>query len=147
MIKGFKDFIMRGNVIDLAVAVVIGAAFNTVVERVVSSLFDPLIGVVFNADSRDTALMIPLPGDAHLAIGAVIGAVLNFVIVAAVVYLVFVLPMNKFKKSEEPVEEAPTEQELLSDIRDLLRAQVAASEKPAGGTAQTSGAAHGAHGK
>ena len=145
MLKGFKDFIMRGNVIDLAVAVVIGAAFNTVVERVVSSLFDPLIGVVFKADSLDSALMVPLPGGAHLAIGAVIGAALNFLIVAAVVYFVFVMPMNKFKKKEELVDEAPTEQELLSDIRDLLRAQVAASETPASSSGETPGAAHGAH--
>ena len=131
MLKGFRDFIMRGNVIDLAVAVVIGAAFNTVVERVVSSLFEPLIGVIFQADSLDTALMVPLPGGGHLAIGAVIGALINFVIVAAVVYFVFVMPMNKFKKKEDAADATPTEQELLSDIRDLLRVQVTASEQAA----------------
>lgn len=127
MLNGFKDFIMRGNVIDLAVAVVIGAAFNTVVEKVVASLFDPLIGVIFNAESLDSALMLPLPGGGSLAFGVVIGAVINFVIVAAVVYFVFVLPMNKMKKSTEEEEAAPSEQDLLAEIRDLLRVQVTAS--------------------
>src|SRR5699024_1682474 len=69
MLKGFKDFIMRGNVIDLAVAVVIGAAFNTVVERVVESLVNPIIGVVFQADSLDNALLIPI-GNGEIALGS-----------------------------------------------------------------------------
>lgn len=123
MFKGFREFILRGNVIDLAVAVVIGAAFNAVVERIVSSLFEPLIGMVFNADSLDTALLVPLPGGGALAIGAVIGAAINFLIVAAVVYFVFVLPMNKLKK---PIVDEPTgqtQEELLAEIRDLLKAQ------------------------
>lgn len=129
MFKGFKEFLLRGNVVDLAVAVVIGAAFNTIVERVVSSLFNPIIGMFFNADSLDGAMLIALPGGGALALGAVLGAVINFLIIAAVVYFVFVMPMNKLrertKKTEEP--EAPageTEQELLVEIRDLLRAQV-----------------------
>lgn len=124
MFKGFKEFIMRGNVIDLAVAVVIGAAFNTVVERVVGSLINPIIGVVFKADSLDTALMVPI-GDSFIAFGAVIGAIINFLIVAAVVYFIFVLPMNKARsmRPAEEVEAAPTQEELLTEIRDLLRAQ------------------------
>ncbi|MGJ0203086.1 large conductance mechanosensitive channel protein MscL [Leucobacter sp. gxy201] len=136
MLKGFKEFLLRGNVVDLAVAVVIGAAFNTVVEKVVDSLINPIIGMVFKADSLDGALMIALPGGGSLALGAVIGAVLNFVIIAAVVYFVFVVPMNKMRRpepeSDEP--EVPTEQELLSDIRDLLRAQAEATgQAPATG--------------
>lgn len=124
MFKGFKEFIMRGNVIDLAVAVVIGAAFNTVVERVVESLINPIIGLVFQADSLDTALMIPVGND-HIALGAVIGALINFIIVAAVVYFVFVLPMNKAREHRGPqeIEEAPTQEDLLTEIRDLLREQ------------------------
>ncbi|GAB2554812.1 large conductance mechanosensitive channel protein MscL [Leucobacter ruminantium] len=123
MFKGFKEFLLRGNVVDLAVAVVIGAAFNSVVERVVDSLINPIIGMVFKADSLDGALKFALPGGGAIALGAVIGAIINFVIVAAVVYFVFVLPMNKLRRpvpEEEPV--APTEQELLTEIRDLLRA-------------------------
>ena len=122
MFNGFKEFLMRGNVIDLAVAVVIGAAFNTVIDLVVDSLITPIIGMVFQADSLDTALMVGLPGGGTIAIGAVIGALLNFVIIAAVVYFVFVLPMNKLKRAPEAVEN-PTSEELLTEIRDLLRAQ------------------------
>lgn len=128
MFKGFKEFLLRGNVIDLAVAVVIGAAFNTVVERVVDSLINPVIGVVFKADSLDTAMQVALPGGGTIAFGALLGALINFVIVAAVVYFVFVVPMNKWRKPE-PEEEPETsaEAELLSEIRDLLRAEAAAS--------------------
>lgn len=126
MFKGFKDFIMRGNVIELAVAVVIGAAFNTVVERVVESLINPIIGVVFQADSLDNALLIPI-GNGEIALGSVIGAIINFIIVAAVVYFVFVLPMNKAKERAalrgEPEEVPPSQEELLAEIRDLLKAQ------------------------
>lgn len=126
MLKGFKDFIMRGNVIDLAVAVVIGAAFNTVVERVVESLINPIIGVVFQADSLDNALLIPI-GNGEIALGSVIGAVINFLIVAAVVYFVFVMPMNKAKERAalrgEPEEVPPSQEELLAEIRDLLKSQ------------------------
>lgn len=126
MLKGFKDFIMRGNVIELAVAVVIGAAFNTVVERVVESLINPIIGVVFQADSLDNALLIPI-GNGEIALGSVIGAVINFLIVAAVVYFVFVMPMNKAKERAalrgEPEEVPPSQEELLAEIRDLLKSQ------------------------
>lgn len=131
MFKGFKEFLLRGNVVDLAVAVVIGAAFNAVVQKVVDSLINPIIGMVFKADSLDGALVVGLPGGGSIAFGALIGAILNFLIVAAVVYFVFVLPMNKLrdatKKSEDADEvAAETEQELLVEIRDLLRAQAAA---------------------
>lgn len=125
MFKGFKEFLLRGNVIDLAVAVVIGAAFNAVVEKVVATLINPLIGLAFKADSLDDALKVGLPNGDTLAIGALIGAIINFLIVAAVVYFVFVLPMNELRKrtakEEDPTE--ATEQELLSEIRDLLKAQ------------------------
>lgn len=129
MFNGFKEFLMRGNVIDLAVAVVIGAAFNTVVDKVVGSLINPLISMVFKADSLDTALMVDLPGGSALAFGAIIGAILNFLIVAAVVYFVFVMPMNtlreKTAKTQEEEVAAATEAELLTEIRDLLRSQQA----------------------
>ncbi|MFC4223006.1 large conductance mechanosensitive channel protein MscL [Lysinibacter cavernae] len=135
MFKGFKEFLMRGNVIDLAVAVVIGAAFNTVVQKVVDSLFTPLIGAIFKADSLDTALVVGLPGGGALSFGAVIGAALNFVIIAAVVYFVFVLPMNTLrersaKKGEPEATLAETEQELLVEIRDLLKAQAQSGGAP-----------------
>ncbi len=131
MLKGFRDFIMRGNVVDLAVAVVIGAAFGAVVTALVNSLINPLIGAIFNADALSTALIVTLPGGSQLAFGAVIAAIINFVLIALVVYLAFVLPMNKFREHQEAKraagateEEAPpTETDLLVEIRDLLKAQ------------------------
>lgn len=136
MIKGFKEFILRGNVIDLAVAVVIGAAFTAIVNVIVSALVNPLISLFFAADSLDGALQWTVPtlggGEATFSFGAIIGAVINFLAVAAVVYFVFIVPMNRAKDAsakkagiETAEEEAPlpTEAELLIQIRDLLEKQ------------------------
>ena len=134
MIKGFKDFILRGNVIDLAVAVVIGAAFTLIVNSLVSGLINPLIALIFQADSLDQVgfTITGLFGnEVFFALGAIIGAVINFLAVAVVVYFVFVFPMNKAKEraaakagiAEEEASNLPTEQELLLQIRDLLATQ------------------------
>ncbi|WP_336662921.1 large conductance mechanosensitive channel protein MscL [Leucobacter sp. USHLN154] len=133
MLSGFKAFILRGNVIELAVAVVIGAAFNTVVQRVVDSLINPIIGQAFDADSLDGALIVGLPRGGEIAFGAVIGAIINFVIVAAVVYFVFVLPMNKLRPKVAEAPTGPSDVDLLGEIRDLLKAQ--ATQEP--GSSQT----------
>ncbi len=141
MIKGFKEFILRGNVIDLAVAVVIGAAFTAVVNSIVENVFNPLIGALFRAESLNDALdvVIPLPaGEAVIKFGAVLAALLTFLIVAAVVYFVFVLPINALKdhaearrKAGQPDPDEPeTELTLLTEIRDLL----AADRSPGSGT-------------
>ena len=137
MIKGFKEFILRGNVIDLAVAVVIGAAFTTIVNAIVNGLINPLIALVFNASSLDSVgwTITNLTGDeVFFGFGMIIGAIINFLAVAVVVYFVFVYPMNRIKEraaakagvtpaDEEP--KLPTEQELLVQIRDLLEKQKA----------------------
>lgn len=135
MFKGFKEFILRGNVMDLAVAVVIGAAFSAIVTALVNAVFNPLLGALFNAESLAKALPLTIPttsgGEATLYFGAVIGAVIQFLLVAAVVYFVLVVPMNKLKeaafakkKSGDVDEKAtPTELEMLTDIRDLLARQ------------------------
>jgi large conductance mechanosensitive channel len=129
VLKGFKDFIMRGNVIDLAVAVVVGAAFTAVVNAIVENVFNPLIGALFSADDLKNAIDIPIgSGDAEIKLGAVLGAIITFLIVAAVVYFVFVLPINTMKKHAEAKrkagiveDEAPvTEIDVLTEIRDLL---------------------------
>ena len=134
MLKGFKEFILRGNVIDLAVAVVIGAAFTAVVNSIVENIFNPLIGALFNASSLDEAFVVSLPtvdgATAEVRFGAVLGAIITFLIVAAVVYFVFVMPMNVLKEHAEarrkagaPKPEDPeTELTLLTEIRDLLAA-------------------------
>jgi large conductance mechanosensitive channel len=129
MFNGFREFLLRGNVIDLAVAVVIGAAFNSVIQKVVDGLVNPIVGMFFKADSLDGAMVVGLPGGGAIAFGAVLGAVLNFVIIAAVVYFVFVLPMNRLRRPAADEPAAVTEQELLTEIRDLLRAQSASSDQ------------------
>lgn len=102
MLKGFKEFILRGNVIDLAVAVVIGAAFTGIVNAIVGKVLNPVIGALFNAKSLETALPVFIPttsgGSATLYFGAVIAAVIQFVLVAVVVYFALVLPINYLKK-------------------------------------------------
>lgn len=129
VIKGFKEFILRGNVIDLAVAVVIGAAFTAIVNVLVEQLINPLLGLLFKADSLNNALVLTI-GEAKFGFGAILAAVINFLAVAAIVYFVFVFPMNTFKeraaaKKGTPAEEpaAATETELLAEIRDLLAKQ------------------------
>ncbi len=131
MIKGFKEFILRGNVIDLAVAVVIGAAFTVIVNAIVAGLINPLIALIFQADSLDSVVwtVTGLTGnEVVFAFGAILGAIINFLAVAVVVYFVFVVPMNRAKEraaaragiAEEEASSLPNEQELLIQIRDLL---------------------------
>lgn len=135
MLKGFKEFILRGNVIDLAVAVVIGAAFTAIVNSLVMGIFNPALGALFKAESLNKALIVEIPtttggAPAQLMFGAALAAVIQFVLVAAVVYFALVLPINHLKrvaflrqkKEEEatPVDVPPTETELLIEIRDLL---------------------------
>lgn len=134
MIRGFREFITRGNVIDLAVAVVIGAAFTAIINSIVAGVINPLIALIFQADSLDT-LGPTVPGltgnDVFFPLGTIIGAVINFLAVAVIVYFVFVYPMNRFKEraaseagvAEEEASDLPTEQELLIQIRDLLAGQ------------------------
>lgn len=133
--KGFRDFIVRGNVIDLAVAVVIGAAFTAIVNAIVNSVINPAIGALFDAESLNEALPVVIPttsgGEATLYFGAIIGAAINFLIVAAVVYFVLVLPVTKMrerqaaKKGIVEEEAGPTDVQLLAEIRDLLAQQQA----------------------
>jgi len=143
VLKGFKEFILRGNVIDLAVAVVIGAAFTAIVTGLVQGIFNPVIALLFNADSLNAAgiTLREASGDQEaivLAWGTVIAAIIQFLLVAIVVYFALVMPMNYVKKmqearlkdkepaSDEPA--APTDLELLAEIRDLLKAQQAAKD-------------------
>jgi large conductance mechanosensitive channel len=136
MLKGFREFILRGNVIDLAVAVVIGAAFTGVVNSIVNGIFNPLIGAIFKADSLSKVAVIQV-GKSQILLGSVLGAIIQFLIVAVVVYFVFVYPINLAKQHAQKRRdtgavdaEAPvTELDLLTEIRDLL----AKEQVPAGG--------------
>lgn len=128
--KGFKEFIMRGNVIELAVAVIIGAAFTAIVNALVEGIFNPIIAAIFNADEISAAVW--QIGPVSLGIGAVVGAIINFLLIALVVYFVIIVPINKLneaayvrkhghKPSEEDAEVSETD--LLVEIRDLLAAR------------------------
>lgn len=126
MVKGFKDFLMRGNVVDLAVAVVIGTAFAGVVNAFADDFIGGLIGAL--GGTPDFGDAGPEVNGSTIVIGSTITASINFVIVAAAVYFFVVLPVNKLmerrRRGEEPEVEAPSEDVLLlQEIRDLLAAR------------------------
>ena len=128
MFKGFKEFIMRGNVVDLAVAVVIGAAFGKIVNALVDGLINPLVAAVFGKTDISKVWSFEI-NNATFSIGLILDAALNFLFVAAAVYFLIVMPLNKLaerrKRGQEPEPETTpltTDQELLAEIRDLLRA-------------------------
>ncbi|MGW7682018.1 large conductance mechanosensitive channel protein MscL [Kribbella sp. NPDC054772] len=127
MLKGFKEFIMRGNVVDLAVAVVIGAAFGKIVTALVEGLINPLVAAIFGKADISKVWSFEING-AKFSIGLILDAALNFLFVAAAVYFFIVMPLNKLaerrKRGQEPEPETTpltTDQELLAEIRDLLR--------------------------
>ncbi|MGY1771755.1 large conductance mechanosensitive channel protein MscL [Blastococcus sp. SYSU D00813] len=124
MLKGFKDFLLRGNVVDLAVAVVIGAAFTAVVTAFSDSFLTPLIAVFGGGGELGGTFTVR---GQVFDYGAFISQVITFVITAAVVYFLVVLPLKKIierrRQGEEAGPVAPTQVELLVEIRDLLRAQ------------------------
>jgi len=127
MLKGFKEFIMRGNVIDLAVAVVIGAAFTGIVNAIVNNLINPLIAAIFGKPDISNVWHFTVNG-ADFFIGKILQATLNFLFIAAAVYFIFVYPINKLAerraRGREPEpEELTTDQQLLTEIRDSLRAR------------------------
>lgn len=120
MLKEFKDFINRGNVVDLAVAVIIGAAFGAIVKSIVDDLLMPLIGIIIGGvDFKSLALTV---GSATLTYGNLIQAIINFLAIAFVLFLI-VRQINKTKKPAAPAAPAgpTTEEKLLTEIRDLLK--------------------------
>jgi large conductance mechanosensitive channel len=128
VLKGFKDFILRGNVVDLAVAVVVGAAFTTIVTSFTKGIIEPLINAVTPPASPGFGiLLVEGKENTYIDLAGVITAIVNFLIVAAVVYFVIVLPLNSLKARRKRGEEAgpaePTDVELLVQIRDLLAAE------------------------
>lgn len=141
MLKGFKEFILRGNVVDLAIAVVVGTAFTAVVSTFVSSIVKPLVSSAGGANSNGLGVSLRhTAGVAHgsaadalgkstfIDVSAIINAIIVFLITAAVVYFLLVLPMNKLaerrRRGREPEPEKKAEDVLLlEEIRDLLRAQ------------------------
>jgi large conductance mechanosensitive channel len=122
MLKEFRDFINRGNVIDLAVAFIIGGAFTAIVTSLVNDIIMPIIGVILGGIDF-TALAVTI-GEASITYGNFIQAVINFLIIAFVVFLI-VRTINNLRKKEEAAPSAPpepsAEEKLLTEIRDLLK--------------------------
>ncbi len=143
MLKGFKDFLMRGNVVDLAVAVVIGTAFTAVVTKIVDHLIQPLIAAIGGANVSGLAWTI-VAGNPNSTIdfARIITAVINFLIIAAIVYFLIVVPLKHIQERRRRGEEAgpaePTDVELLTEIRDLLVAQQSGTKQTPIGTQQGS---------
>ena len=124
MIKGFRDFIVRGNVIELAVAVAIGSAFAALVDQFGKSFIKPLVGLVGGGGIDGGQFTI---NGQVFDWAAFANAAIFFLITAAVIYFVVVAPLNAFeerrKRGQVPPDVPPTQEELLTEIRDLLRAQ------------------------
>ena len=136
MIKEFREFIMRGNVVDLAVAVVIGAAFGAVVTALVDGFILPVIALIFGEQNFDD-MAININGT-EFPYGLIISALVNFLLIALAIFLFIVKPMNvisaKLNKGKEE-EEEDTELDVLNQIRDSLRAiESASSDKPVSGS-------------
>jgi large conductance mechanosensitive channel len=132
--KEFREFISRGNVVDFAVAVVIGAAFTAIVTSVVEGLITPLIGVLGGKDFRQMTFTV---NDSVFSYGIVINAVIYFLTVSAIVFFLVVKPLNvlaerRRRGEEPPAEEMSDEAALLTEIRDLLRAQSAGARSTGG---------------
>ena len=125
LLKEFGDFIKRGNVIDLATAVVIGSAFTGIVTSIVEYIINPFIGMICGGIDLRTSLRVSV-GDATFYFGAVLQAIIEFLIIALAVFFIVKL-VNKlmsFKKKPETKEETPAKSDevvLLEEIRDLLK--------------------------
>ncbi|NKY44750.1 large conductance mechanosensitive channel protein MscL [Nocardia cerradoensis] len=122
MLKGFKDFLMRGNVIELATAVVMGTAFTAIVTSVTKGIVEPLLAVVGTNGQLGLGVQLVAGKPAtFIAVGPIISAAINFLMVATVLYFVLILPMNTLQKRFSRKKKAvPTQTELLIEIRDLL---------------------------
>jgi large conductance mechanosensitive channel len=133
MLKEFKDFAMKGNLVDIAVAFVMGAAFNKVVSSFTGGIVSPLIGLIFKSDFKDLKYIITegvandageITGEVAVMYGDFLTSLIDFIIVALVMFMV-IKGINKMKKKEEPAPEpapaGPSEIDLLKEIRDALK--------------------------
>lgn len=120
MLKEFKEFIARGNVMDLAVGVIVGAAFTAIVNSLVKNLINPLLGIFVG--SIDFSNLVFTVGDAHFRYGAFINSVINFLIIAFVVFLIIKLLNRLMPAPQEPEDDEPSaEEKYLKEIVTLLK--------------------------
>jgi large conductance mechanosensitive channel len=126
VISEFRDFLFRGNIIDLAVAVVLGAAFGAIVTSLVADIITPLLGLLGIPDFSTWVIQV---GDAEMRIGAFLNTLISFVLIAAAIFVLIVKPMQRMAtaRGTSLAEEAaaPTEVDLLTEIRDELRSRTA----------------------
>ena len=126
LIAEFKQFIARGNVMDMAVGVIVGGAFKAIADSLVTEIINPILGIFAGGNESLSALAIHLPGGGDLLIGSFLNAVLNFLIMAFVVFCL-VKSINKFHRKKEKAAPPPAppepsaEERLLTEIRDLLK--------------------------
>lgn len=122
MMKEFKEFAMKGNVMDLAIGVIIGGAFGKIVGSLVDNILMPIVGILMQGVNFAT-LSVKI-GDAEVKYGLFIGAIIDFIIIALVMFMI-IKAMNNMKRKEEAAPAAPPaptkDQQLLSEIRDLLK--------------------------
>lgn len=124
MLKGFKEFISRGNVVELAVGVIIGAAFKNIVDALVDGIINPLIAAVIGKPDFSDAFILTLNGT-DVKFGVLITAVINFLLMAFAIYFCIVMPMNALnarrkKAKDDAPKEISDEVKLLTEIRDAL---------------------------
>ena len=126
-IAEFKQFIARGNVMDMAVGVIIGGAFKAIADSLVNDILNPILGIFAGGGSALTNLAIPLPGGGDLLVGSFINSILNFLIMAFVVFCI-IKGLNSLHRKKEEAPAAPpappepsAEEKLLTEIRDLLK--------------------------
>ena len=124
MLKGFKEFIMQGNVIDLAVAVVIGGAFTAIVTKFTEAIIDPLLATLGGEQEMGFGFhLISDNPSTFMNFGGLLSAIINFLLIAAIIYFVLVAPMNKMKEAaakRKGIEAPASDNDLLVEIRDLL---------------------------
>jgi len=118
MVNEFKAFLFRGNVVDLAVAVIIGAALTAIVTSLVADIITPLLGLVGIPDFSTWTITV---GDAEMKIGNFLNTLISFVVIAAVIFFGIVRPMNRLMPKKEEAPAGPSEVDLLTEIRDELR--------------------------
>jgi large conductance mechanosensitive channel len=121
MLKGFKEFLSRGNVIDLSIAVVIGTAFTALVTKFTDSIIQPLINRIGAGKRANVGILrIDIGGGQAIDLNVVLSATINFILIAAVVYFLVVLPYNTLRKRGEVEQAEDTEVSLLTEIRNIL---------------------------
>lgn len=130
MLKGFKDFLSRGNIVDLAVAVVIGTAFTGLVTSFTGSIIQPLIDRIgAGGETEYGILRIGIGGGQTIDLNVLLSAMINFLIIAAVIYFLVMVPYERLRRRGEVEQAQDTELSLLTEIRDLL----AETNGPGGG--------------